>query len=733
MYNDNNCFANSFIVLLSAGSNLGIYYTDNSTPVVQTTSRLAITVLIVGSQGPTGAAGGTSSILSAIPSATQNVAANTLSTVLWGSTDSAQSSGTTGLLYNATTGTFLNSTASNIPLLIHYSIVLSTTGGGYSYIGVTSATSVFTSYGITYNDTNGFANSYTIFLPAGASVGVYYTDNSATVVQTTSRVSLAVLTAGQQGPTGPQGQLGQVAKWSINPSAATQSIPSNALTLVTWGSTIVSQTTGTTGLTYGAGLFTNNTSSALPLLVDYAMFVSVTGGGYTVIGINGTSTTYGGRYNDNIAITNSFTVILPVGATLGIYYMDNAATSLLNTSQLNITLLVAGPQGLLGPTGPIGPNGQVAVLSATPTASLQTISASSSLSVVTWGTTDAAQSVGTTGLTYSAGLFTNTTGSTLPLLVEYNLNLNTTLSGYSAIGINGSSSVYGGLYNDSNSVSNSFTILLTAGSTVGVYYMDNTTVIVQQSSRITFTVLIAGQQGPTGASQWGLTGSALYYAGNVAVGSINSMTVSQGSAGTNTIIGTNALMNNTTGGNNMVVGYNAGYTPAGFTGSNNIYLGAAAVPSSGAASNEIVIGQGATGAGSNTVTIGNASTLSTTLFGNVRTFSYTVTVNATGYITVIASSTTGNPLYTSSGIWIVSANATSITTPTGGLTLSATAYVATNVGIPSYTNVFGIVSSSPNLAIVGGTGSTLSGYGVFLNIGASAAYGTYNVNFLRIN
>jgi hypothetical protein len=464
------------------------------------------------------------------------------------------------------------------------------------------------------------------------------------------------------------------------------------------------------------------------------MFLSVTGGGYTAIGINGTSTVYGGRYNDNIAITNSYTILLDAGATLGVYYMDNAATTLLSSSQLSITLLTAGPQGATGLTGPMGQVGQVSVLSVTPTASLQTIAASASLTLVTWGTTDSTQSVGTTGLSYSAGVFVNTTASTLPLLVEYNIYLNTTVGGYSVIGINGSTNVYGGQFNDSNNFTNSFTILLAPGANVGVYYMDNASVIVQQTSRLTFTLLSVGPQGPTGLSLWSVNGNTISYANNVSVGTLNNMTIGAGAGpSTNTILGTNAFANNTTGGNNMVVGYNAGYTPAGFTGSNNIYLGAAAVPSSGAANNEIVIGQGATGAGSNTVTIGNSSTLSTTLFGNVRTFSYTVTVNSTGYITVISNSISGNPLYNTSGVWLVSANATLITTAVSGLTLSATAYVATNVASISYTNVFGGFSSSPNLAIAGGSGATTTGYGVFLNVGAAAAYGTYNVNFLRIN
>ena len=617
-----------------------------------------------------------------------------------------------------------------LPILVQYSLVLNVTGSGYSYVGVTSATNVFTSYGITYNDTNGFANSFTVLLNPGASVGVYYTDNVATVVQTTSRVSLTLLTAGQQGPTGP---AGQVTKLAVAPSI-TQSIPSNALTLVVWDNIIASQTTGTTGLLYANGLFTNSTALTIPLLVDYSMFVNVTGGGYTVIGINGTSTVYGGRYNDNVAITNSFSVLLTAGSTLGIYYMDNAATTVQTTSHLSLTVLTAGPQGPTGYTGLQGPVGQVAVLSQT--ASLQTITASASLALVTWGTLDVAQSTGTTGLTYTSGTFTNTTAGPLPILVEYTIQLNTTLSGYSAIGINGSTAIYGGMYSDSNSFTNSFVILLSSGANLGIYYMDNATVIVQQTSRITMTLLTAGPQGPTGSSQWTLLGNVLTYPGNVsATGTVNSITVGlgPGNVATNTVVGANALANNTTGGNNTVVGANAGYTPAGFTGSSNIYLGASAAPSSGAANNEIVIGQGATGAGSNTVTIGNPSTLSTTLFGNVRTFSYTVVVTATGYITVIASSTANNPLYTSSGIWIVSANATTITTHANGLSLSATAYIGTNAASSSYTNLFGSMSSIPNVAIVGGTGATTAGYGVFLNVTSSVAYGTYNVNFLRIN
>ena len=686
-----------------------------------------------GGTGYTGPAGqvGQVSILSAIPLTTQSVPANTLTTVLWGSTDTAQSVGETGLTYIPTVGgangTFVNNTGNTIPILVQYSIVLDITGSGYSYVGVTSSSSLFKTYGLTYNDSNGFANSYTVLLTPGASVGVYYTDNVATIVQTASRISLTLLIAGSQGPTGP---TGQVTKWSVKPSVATQPIPSNALTLVAWGTTVNSQTSGITGLVYSLGFFTNNTTSTMPLLVDYSMFVSYTGGGYTAIGIDGTTNVYGARYNDNVAITNSFTVLLAPGSALGIYYLDNAATTLLDTSHLSLTVLTAGPQG------PTGASGQVTILAVTPTVA-QTITASTSVTLVNWGTVDATQSAGVTGLTHNAGTFTNTMSTTLLLLVEYTLNLNTTLSGFSAIGVNGSTTLYGSNYNDSNIATNSFTVLLPSGSSLGIYYMDNTDVTVQTTSRLNLTVLTAGQQGPTGASQWSLVGNALSYPGNIsATGTINSVTMGRGPGGvaTNTVLGANALANNTTGGNNFVAGYYAGYTPAGFTGSNNIYLGASAAPSSGGANNEIVIGQGATGAGSNTAVIGNPATVSTTLFGSVRSFNYTVVVGVTGYITVIADTITGNPLFINSGVWLISANATSITQPSGGVTLSATAYVGTHLGSSSSTNVFGAFAASSYVAITGGANTGgFSGKGVFLNITNSLAYGTYNVNFLRIN
>jgi hypothetical protein len=695
-----------------------------------------------GAVGPTGA-GGQVAILSQKAAGTQTLVASTPTLITFATADASQSVGNTGLIYSA--GLWTNNTSSTIPVLVEYAIFLNLTGQGSSYIAVNGPSNT---YAVMYNDVNAFTNTYTILLPAGQTIGIYYMDNGTPTIQNSSRATMTILMAGQQGPTGAPAILATVTTLSVTP--ASQSITGGGSgQLIAWSTVDATQTQGVMGLTYSlpTGSFTNSTSYPLPLLIEYSLSLSTTGGGASYIGVTtgGTTTPYGSLMNDNNGVVNSFTVIVPAGSSVGIYYMDNVTTTLQSSSRMTITLLMAA-QGNTGAVGPTGPMGQVAAWAMTPTTT-QSIPATT-ITLVSWGTTDASQTTGISGLNYNAGLFTNTTTTTLTLLVEYSIFLNSTGQGTSSIGINGSTQTYGTMYNDNNCFTNSYTILLVPGSNMGVYYYDNNAVTVQTTSRLMVTQMIVGPQGPTGMALWQTTGANMYYnsgnvmvgtgtTGNLAVaGTINLMTVGQGAGGvaSNTVMGTNALANNTTGANNMVIGYNAGYTPAGFTGSNNIYVGASAVPSSGSASNEIVIGQGATGAGSNTVTIGNSSTLSTTLSGNVRSFSYTVIITSTGYTQIIANATANNPLFATSGVWIVSANATSITNPAAGMALSSTAYVATNVSYPTYANVYGILSSINSLAITGGTNTGAStGYGIYLYVTAASAYGTYTVNFLRIN
>ena len=107
---------------------------------------------------------------------------------------------------------------------------------------------------------------------------------------------------------------------------------------------------------------------------------------------------------------------------------------------------------------------------------------------------------------------------------------------------------------------------------------------------------------------------------NTAVG--NNALVANTTGANNTSVGYNALMRNSTGGSNTAIGYAAGYYYNGTTGnnltpSNSVYIGNGTSPLADAQTNQIVIGDSAIGAGSNTVTLGNTSIVTTVLRGNV--------------------------------------------------------------------------------------------------------------------
>ena len=344
----------------------------------------------------------------------------------------------------------------------------------------------------------------------------YSTLNGSSIVTSTlfaSTMTVSTLTcstfigpAGSGGGGGGGGSGLPTAMTSYKPTV-TQAISAGTATLIQWGSNDSTQSYGATGLTYSSGVFTNAGAYTQPVTVNYTIALDVTSGGSSYISLNGAATPFGVIYNDSNMFTNTFTVMMAPGATLAVYYMDNSAVSI-QLANTRITLTLAGQQGSTGPTGPVG---SVATLSVTPTTT-QVINSPSALTVISWGTMDATQSSGLTGLQYNAGtsLFTNTTSATLPLLIEYTLNTNTTTGGYSAICLNGvTSTVYGGAFNDSNWVTNSFTILLTANSTFGVYYTDGAAVTLQTTSRLTITVLMSGGQGPTGGSLFGFTGTNL--------------------------------------------------------------------------------------------------------------------------------------------------------------------------------------------------------------------------------
>ena len=100
----------------------------------------------------------------------------------------------------------------------------------------------------------------------------------------------------------------------------------------------------------------------------------------------------------------------------------------------------------------------------------------------------------------------------------------------------------------------------------------------------------------------------------VAIGA-NCLSVLGYSGEGNTAIGHQAGNNLTSGDNNTLLGRNAG--DAITTGTNNIMIGQAAEVSAAGGTNQIVIGQGSTGLGDNTTLLGNSSTATAAIRGNV--------------------------------------------------------------------------------------------------------------------
>ncbi|MCW9054563.1 MAG: hypothetical protein OQJ98_01105 [Candidatus Pacebacteria bacterium] len=106
---------------------------------------------------------------------------------------------------------------------------------------------------------------------------------------------------------------------------------------------------------------------------------------------------------------------------------------------------------------------------------------------------------------------------------------------------------------------------------------------------------------------------------NVAVGyeALHDNTIGDGSVA----LGLGALYNNTTGGWNVALGPHAGRYVTGSVANESseysVYIGANTKGFADGDSNEIVIGYNATGIGSNTVTLGNDSIVTTALKGNV--------------------------------------------------------------------------------------------------------------------
>jgi hypothetical protein len=211
--------------------------------------------------------------------------------------------------------------------------------------------------------------------------------------------------------------------------------------------------------------------------------------------------------------------------------------------------------------------------------------------------------------------------------------------------------------------------------------------------------------------------------GNLAIGT--SSLIFNTTGGNNISIGTNALYSNTTGNYNLAIGFNAArYLADGATfnatGANSVFLGAETKPLGAAQTNQIVIGYDATGLGSNTAVLGNASITTTALRGNVGIGTTAPSSNLTvaqgtagvGTISVGAAGTT----ITGVGTQFLNTFAVGQTITSAGQTLTISA-IASDTSM-TISPAAGAAISGQAYTLVGGTRFTVAGNGK-VGIGAN--------------
>jgi hypothetical protein len=121
--------------------------------------------------------------------------------VLWDKYDIVNSIGTTGLTYGAQ-GSFTNSTSATLAVEVQYNLIWNEFVSGATYINVNGK-----KYSLTQYNSYVMTNSGTFLLPAGLSFTIYaHNSTDGLILLPTSSIVITILTAGEQGPTGPAGK-----------------------------------------------------------------------------------------------------------------------------------------------------------------------------------------------------------------------------------------------------------------------------------------------------------------------------------------------------------------------------------------------------------------------------------------------------------------------------------------------------------------------------------------------
>ncbi|MCX6270593.1 MAG: hypothetical protein NTU44_05120 [Bacteroidetes bacterium] len=169
----------------------------------------------------------------------------------------------------------------------------------------------------------------------------------------------------------------------------------------------------------------------------------------------------------------------------------------------------------------------------------------------------------------------------------------------------------------------------------------------------------------------------------------------------NTAIGTYALNSLASGNYNTAVGVSSGGSQSC---SNSVFLGAFSVAQANNGTNEIVIGSNATGAGSNTATLGNSSILTTVLRGDIRHFGST-----SGYVGLKAAAIVATPYTLTLPLALPAGNGQVLGSTTTGEMSWVTPSSGTITGVSGTDPIISSGGSTPvisiNMATSSGAGS----------------------------
>ncbi len=174
--------------------------------------------------------------------------------------------------------------------------------------------------------------------------------------------------------------------------------------------------------------------------------------------------------------------------SLGSWYDGSVLAGLANGSLTASVSEVPPPIGVR----PVVSTVSTAVITRHPSVE-QVVSVSTS-TLLLWGTADGF--IGVTGLTYSNGLFTNTTTAAITVDVHYSLVLQGVGDGTTYLGIydalRGRFQTYAVAPVVTTPLQNGFTVVLAPSESVGVYYMDNNGGTVMTTSSVSCTVRTTG-------------------------------------------------------------------------------------------------------------------------------------------------------------------------------------------------------------------------------------------------